>query len=86
MGATVTGFVKVSRSEYSLQVATVVVGPISVAIDASQSSFRFYSHGVYDDPLCSNQTLNHAVLVVGYGIERGQDYWLVKNRFVYFIK
>ena len=37
--------------------------------------------GVYYEPACSNQTTDHAVLVIGYGNYYGQDYWLVKNRF-----
>ncbi|XP_039459609.1 digestive cysteine proteinase 1-like [Oreochromis aureus] len=35
--------------------------------------------GLYDEPACSNETYSHAVLVVGYGTENGNDYWLVKN-------
>uniref|UniRef100_UPI00398F3431 procathepsin L-like n=1 Tax=Pristiophorus japonicus TaxID=55135 RepID=UPI00398F3431 len=34
--------------------------------------------GVYYDPTCS-KTVNHAVLVVGYGTESGKQYWIVKN-------
>ena len=52
--------------------------PVSVAIQANLSSFRFYKKGVYQDENCGTN-LDHGVLVVGYGEEMGLPYWLVKN-------
>ncbi|XP_071526131.1 digestive cysteine proteinase 3-like [Panulirus ornatus] len=81
VGATVTGYVDVEQgNEAALKKAVADVGPVSVAIDASRSTFHFYSDGVYYDPGCSSTFLDHGVLAVGYGVaHNGGDYWLVKN-------
>ncbi|CAL8293418.1 unnamed protein product [Merluccius merluccius] len=64
--------------ETVLKHAMAIIGPISVAIDASRPKFIFYRHGVYRDHTCTHR-VNHGVLAVGYGTEHGRDYWLVKN-------
>ncbi|XP_054713109.1 procathepsin L-like [Uloborus diversus] len=80
VGATVKGYVDIpTTDEDALKQASATIGPISVAIDASHESFQTYKSGVYSEPECDPQVLDHGVLVVGYGSEDGQDYWLVKN-------
>jgi len=80
-GATCTGYVDITEgSEKALQQAVAKIGPVSVAIDASNDSFQLYKSGVYKEPNCSSQQLDHGVLAVGYGtVKKGGDYWLVKN-------
>ena len=80
VGATDDGYVDIPKGdEDSLTQAISSVGPISVAIDASKSTFHYYKKGVYSEDLCSSTKLDHGVLAVGYGSQDEQDYYIVKN-------
>jgi cathepsin L len=70
-----------SGNEGALANAINMVGPMSVAIDASHSSFQLYTSGVYYEPECSSQFLDHGVTAVGYGTDStsGNDFYIVKN-------
>ena len=63
VGATDKGFVDIpTGDEDALKKALATVGPVSIAIDASHESFQFYSEGVYFEPQCDSQQLDHGVL------------------------
>lgn len=68
-----------------LQDAIANVGPVQVSINASLESFHMYMGGVYAPMNCNPNTLDHAVLNVGYGTyvesdgSEGAPYWIIKN-------
>jgi C1A family cysteine protease len=79
VAATITGFKDVPvNSETALETA-IVQQPVSVAVEADQDVFQFYSGGVMDST-CGTQ-LDHGVLAVGYGTDSttSKDYYKVKN-------
>jgi cathepsin L len=73
----------VDRGTMIARESTVLIGlwrygPVAVAIDAGHSSFEFYRTGVYDEPNCSSVSINHGMLLVGWGVTP-TAYWLLKN-------
>jgi len=78
--ATITSFVDVNPSDDGALYAALQKGPVSVAIEADQESFQFYSSGILTSA-CGAQ-LDHGVLVVGWGVDKSLNstsYWTVKN-------
>lgn len=73
----VTGYTDVKQGDEDALMAAVAQQPVSVAIEADEESFQFYSGGVMSASCGTN--LDHGVLAVGYGVEDGTKYWLVKN-------
>lgn len=66
------------NSEEKLKEALVKFGPIAIAIDSKP--IARHTGGIVTASCCpAGGTLGHAVLLVGYGTEGGQDYWLIKN-------
>lgn len=59
--------------------AAVYANPTVALINAESLSFQTYQSGVYEDATCDKQTLDHSVLVVGYGQVDGKDVWICKN-------
>jgi cathepsin L len=77
-GATFTNVVDVQKGNETAILTATNIGPVSICIEADTSTFQFYSGGIMNDPACGT-TLDHAVLVTGYGTSGTTNYWSVKN-------
>lgn len=83
---TVKGYKAVARISIAMKYAVANYGPISVAFEATDDLF-YYKSGVFDGGKCTGQ-INHAVLIVGYGIDLNamQAYWIVVSSAPFHIR
>lgn len=63
-GSQVSGWTDLAATNDAMMSA-LAVQPVSIAIEADQRAFQFYSSGVFPASECGNN-LDHAVLAVGY--------------------
>ena len=74
----ISGFVKLASNNYlELMNAVATIGPMAISVDAA--SWSAYDSGVFNGCNQVNPDIDHAVVLVGYGSENGQNYWLVRN-------
>lgn len=74
----VKSFVDVTPNSSPDLKAALAKQPVSVAIQANKPAFQLYKKGVITSEECGVK-LDHGVLAVGYGVEDGVEYYLVKN-------
>ena len=70
-------------SESAMRMELVKNGPIAIGFEV-YPDFQAYKSGIYkhtglEDEVNPWEITNHAVLAVGYGVENGVKYWIVKN-------
>ena len=89
-GTKVQSYVDVIPNSDSSMMSALNVGTISIAIEADTRTFQLYSQGIYSDfegcngnsktkGVNSQPNIDHAVVLVGYGTENGQDYYILRN-------
>ena len=55
-------------------------GPAAIGMYASLASFQLYKKGtIYAPTNCRPRMMNHCVTLVGYGVQDGTPYWLIRN-------
>ncbi|XP_017125121.1 procathepsin L [Drosophila elegans] len=78
-GARLQGFAAIPpKDEEQLKKVVATLGPVACSVNGLET-LKNYEGGIYNDNECNQGEPNHAILVVGYGSENGQDYWIVKN-------
>lgn len=89
-GTKVQSYVDVTPNSDTAMMTALNVCPLSIAIEADQRSYQMYLSGIYNDyegcnansktkGANSQPNIDHAVVLVGYGTENGQDYYILRN-------
>jgi len=75
--AQISGYTDVSAGKENAIMPALNGEPVSIAIEADQDGFQFYSGGVFSGVCGTN--LDHGVNLVGYGTDGSQPYWILRN-------
>jgi len=72
--------VALKQNDYNALMTAGASGPTAISVAAGGLGWQFYSSGVFTGGLfgCGFQ-VDHAVQLVGYGVDNSVMYWLVRN-------
>jgi C1A family cysteine protease len=65
------------NNEEAMMEAVMKHGVVAVAIDAGK--FNSYYSGIMNGKGCMKGSPDHGVAIVGWGVEKGTKYWIVRN-------
>ena len=68
----------VTENAYISLEEALIDTPVLVMVDASSKGFLNYSEGIYKSLDCGTE-VNHVMLAVGWGLEDGLNYLILKN-------
>ena len=77
-GKGTTGYVNVSGNNATAMKSALAGRPLAVSIEADKAVFQNYKSGIFNSTLCGT-SLDHAVIVVGWGTSGTTEYWTVRN-------
>lgn len=82
VAAKIANYTCLPEDEDQIAAYLVANGPVSIAMNAN--ALQFYMGGISNPLLCEKKTLDHAILIVGYGTGKDllgaeRNYWIVKN-------
>ncbi|XP_069484925.1 cathepsin S-like [Ambystoma mexicanum] len=63
--------------ESNMAAAVALDGPLTVGFAVTDEFQLYNGEGIFDGE-CAEQA-NHAIIIVGYGTEDDEDYWIIKN-------
>jgi len=74
----IDGYVELPQNNYTaIMNAIATVGPVAINVDAN---FGAYESGIFNGcDTTKNVDINHVVVLVGYGEDKGNKYWFVRN-------
>jgi cathepsin F len=77
--AYISGWQAISTDEDQIAAALMKYGPLAIGINAGPMQLYF---GGISNPwsfLCNPKSLDHGVAIVGFGVESGKKYWVIRN-------
>lgn len=74
------GYTDVKDGDENAMLKYTTITSLAVGIKADDRQFQMYKSGVLSYECDSSvNSIDHAVVIEGYGTENGKDYWLVRN-------